>query len=322
MKKRHNGPRVPRYGAALLLLVLTAACSKHDSPAAQVVPKDTAFTATYETSTLPVSDRFRLQDTFHLKTSGIPEVSGLARATGTPGALYWGEQDSGNPSGLYLVDTLGRLLGTLYLDGVFNRDWEDIAAGPGPDKGKFYLYAGDIGDNFNFFPFITVYRLPAPKPAPGSWTDTLIHQFDVLNFVYPDGPHNAEAFIVDPLSLNIYVFTKESQAAIYVARYPQSTTQAGQLVKLGTIPVSTVTAADITADGTGIVVKNYDDSYYWSRQPGESIATALARQPLRLAYHKEPQGEAIVWDGTGKGFFTLSEKAGSGPQILYHYISK
>lgn len=327
MRKRTLPSSRPPFLAALLAIVLLAACGKKDSPAGPTTPtpdpqKDTVFTATYQTLSLPESLLFNLSDTFHLKTGSLPELSGLVRASDTGQDTYWGEEDSGNKSAIYLLDTLGRLLGTKYLPGVFNRDWEDIAAGPGPAKGSFYLYLGDIGDNLHIFPFITIYRFIAPSPQVSTWKDSLIGKFDALNFIYPDGPHDAEALMVDPLTRDIYVLTKESQAGLYVGRYPQNTTEAMRLVRLGTIPISTVTAADITADGRGILIKNYDAVYYWTRRTGESIAGCLRQAPARLAYHKEFQGEAIAWDAAGKSFFTISEKVGAAAQVLYHYVSR
>lgn len=316
-------------GAAFLCILLAvAACGRKDGPAATVSPDtipsapDTPFTAVYQTSGLPVSTLFQLSDTFHLKTDSLPEISGLIRASDMGSDAYWGEQDSGNKNAVYLLDTLGRLLGTKYLPGVFNRDWEDIAAGPGPGKGSFYIYLADIGDNLHIFPFITVYRFPAPTVKISTWKDSLIGSFDALNFIYPDGPHDAEALMVDPLTGDIYVITKESRAGVYVARYPQNTAEATRLTRLGTLPVGTVTAADISPDGKGILIKNYDDIYYWTRKTGESIAGCLQQTPSRLAYHKELQGEAIAWDAAGKSFFTVSEKVGSAVQVLYHYVSR
>jgi hypothetical protein len=43
------------------------------------------------------------------------------------------------------------------------RDCEDIAVGPGPVKGKSYVYDGDIGDNDSKRKYITVYRIEEKK---------------------------------------------------------------------------------------------------------------------------------------------------------------
>ncbi len=43
------------------------------------------------------------------------------------------------------------------------KDCEDVATGPGPIKGKNYIYLGDIGDNAEKRRYISVYRFEEPK---------------------------------------------------------------------------------------------------------------------------------------------------------------
>lgn len=297
------------------------ACGKKDKPLPEPLPKDTVFTASYLTSQLTESSQFYLSDTAWLKDDNLKELSGLVISSAPDEATLWGEEDSGNKNAIYLLDTLGNLVGTKYLSGVFDRDWEDMAAGPGPEPGKYYIYLGDIGDNLRIFPYITVYRFIEPTPDPAQWKDSTIDHFDVINLLYPDGSHNAEALIVDPWTKDIYIITKDTVAGLYVARYPQNIREATTMVKLGTLPISTVTAADITVDGKQILIKNYDNVFYWTRNQGESIAQCLQQQPQRLDYVKEYQGESIAWTKSGKGYYTISEKVGDHIPVLYHYIS-
>lgn len=284
--------------------------------------RDSTFTANYTLTGLQVSSSFYLADTAWLKDDSLRELSGLVRSSAKDGSTLWGEEDSGNKDAIYLLDDKGRRLGTKYLPGVLNRDWEDIAGGPGPAKGKYYLYLGDIGDNFAIFPFITIYRFVEPAPDPRAWKDDKIGSYDVINLMYPDGSHDAEALMVDPRTRNIYVVTKTNPAGVYVAPYPQDIHKATLLTKLGTLPLSTVTAADISADGSGVLIKNYDAVFYWQRRPGESISACLERQPQKLDYHREPQGEAIAWNTAGNGFYTISEKVGSTIPVLYGYVAR
>jgi hypothetical protein len=61
----------------------------------------------------------------------IVEASGLVASPDNPGVL-WTENDSGNPNTIFALDTAGHLLGTYFLDGVTNYDWEgnDILDAP------------------------------------------------------------------------------------------------------------------------------------------------------------------------------------------------
>ena len=66
-------------------------------------------------------------------------------------------------------------------------DWEDIAI-----DGKT-IYIGDIGDNAAVRPSIVVYRVTEPALTAKSVNAT------TFTLRYPDGPHDAEALMVDPL---------------------------------------------------------------------------------------------------------------------------
>ena len=69
----------------------------------------------------------------------IREASGIVASRKNSGVL-WTHNDSDNPNCLYALDNKGRHLGTYYITGITNRDWEDIALGPGPRDYQDYLY--------------------------------------------------------------------------------------------------------------------------------------------------------------------------------------
>ncbi len=98
----------------------------------------------------------------HLEDQSLQESSGLAASRRTPD-LFWTHNDSGDGPLVYAFDRAGRSRGTWRVSGASARDWEDIAAGPGPARGQTYLYAGDIGDNEREREFVVVYRFPEPQ---------------------------------------------------------------------------------------------------------------------------------------------------------------
>lgn len=306
---------------AMLFGTLCFGCAPEASPTPGIqtdsTAEDTVIHATYDVSTLPVSDLFKITHTQPLKADSLKEISGLAASSAVDNSSLWSEEDSGNKNAIYLLDSLGNLTGIKYLPGTLNLDWEDLSAGPGPDQGKHYLYIGDIGDNLKIRPFITIYRLEEPNLHTPQ--DTVVKDFDIINLVYPDGPHNAEAMMVDPATKFIYVITKDTAAGLYAAPYPQNASASTKLILLETLPISSVTAADISGDGNQILIKNYDDIFYWKKNAGETLINCLQRTPLRLHYKRELQGESIAWTHNGKGFFTLSEQVGAHIPILYHY---
>ena len=83
-------------------------------------------------------------------------------------------------------------------------------------------------------------------------------------------------------------------------------------------PPTQIVAADISADGDEIIMKDYDNIYYWPLK-GKAMEESLKEKPQVLKYTAEPQGEAIGFTRDGSGFFTLSEKISGEKSYLYFY---
>ncbi|MDD3098138.1 MAG: hypothetical protein PHU99_10510 [Candidatus Cloacimonetes bacterium] len=255
---------------------------------------------------------------FALDSQRIVEASGLARSLANPALLYT-HNDSGGENAIFAIDLHGRLKAKLCIEGVTNRDWEEIATGLDPITGTPHIYIGEIGDNGARYPSVAIYRVPEPSLIPG---DTLVvcSDYETLNIQYEDGARDAEAMFVDPKTGDIYIISKrEEQVGIYKVAYPQSTTAMNIAKKLGTMRMSWVTAADISANGKYILVKNYTSIRRFKVNRKKGIAQALSQKGKNMPYKLEPQGEAICFDAKGKGYFTLSEAAENTPQTLYYY---
>lgn len=295
----------------------TVACSKGSKgdEAAPVkdssgVIVDTTKTATYDLSLL---DRCVLfNETPQVSVTArqdYQELSGIAPSHRNPGLLYVHE-DSGNSNEVYVTAADGRNAGKLVLTGITNRDWEDIATGPGPEKDKSYIYVAEIGDNNSVWPGIFIYRFPEPDLSAANATTVInVTTVDKIELSYPGGPVNAESLLLDPLTKDLYIATKEQgRSTLYVARYPQSITSKTTLVALDKLPFDLLTAGDISPDGTEILVRNTGQIWYWKRQAGETIAAALLRKPQDAPYARnERQGEGLCFAVDGSGYFTDSE---------------
>jgi len=61
---------------------------------------------------------------------------------------------------IFLVRNDGTRKGTFLLEDAGNRDFEDIAAGPGPVENVNYLFVADIGDNLAMYTYKYIYRVP------------------------------------------------------------------------------------------------------------------------------------------------------------------
>lgn len=244
-----------------------------------------------------------------LARTDLLEMSGVAASRINPGILYI-HNDSGNPNQVYLTNANGDSEGTLTLTTVGNRDWEDIAVGPGPVTGKNYVYVGDIGDNDSKHSSVLIYRFPEPDLTDKTLPVTMnIDSLDIIELKYPDGPRNAETLMVDPLTKDIYIASKESNISkVYVARYPQSTQSATVMIPVVQLYMNKATAGDISADGSEILLRNNGQIWYWKLPAGTSISAGLLTAPQIAPYaNNEPQGEGICFAADNSGYYTDTE---------------
>ena len=140
----------------------------------------------------------------------LVESSGLAVSATHPGVL-WTHNDGGSVRQVLAVDRHGSTVATVTLAGIDPYDPEALAPGT-DDQGRPALFLGDLGDNRRSRPDVSVFRFREPTrladaTVPARW----------YRFTYPDGPHDAEALLVDADG-RIMVATKEiSGAALYQA---------------------------------------------------------------------------------------------------------
>src|SRR5687767_11357942 len=98
----------------------------------------------------------------NLENQSVKESSGIAASRRNNGVL-WTHNDSGDGPFIFAFDRQGKHRGVWRIAGAAALDWEDMAVGPGPTRGRSYLYIGDIGDNLKKRGQIIVYRVAEPK---------------------------------------------------------------------------------------------------------------------------------------------------------------
>lgn len=246
----------------------------------------------------------------------LNEASGLVSSSVHPYLLYT-HNDSGSSPEIYLIDTVGRYQGKIHLEGASNKDWEDIAMGPGPNSDISYVYVGDIGDNDARREKIHVYRFPEPSAL----AKEMQAKPEKFTLQYPDGARDAETMLVDPWSGDIFILSKRDTSNV-LYRAPAEKLGNGVVIleKVMKLPITMTVAGDISADGNQILIKNYWVIYYWERNADESIPEVLARKPVQLPYKPEPQGEAIGFSRDGNRYYTLSENRFRITPVLYQYL--
>lgn len=178
-------------------------------------------------------------------------------------------------------------------------DVEDLARGP-----DGALWVADIGDNETSRDTVAVIVVPADG-------EPRLHRL-----TYPDGPHDAEALLVDAAGRPVVVTKEIGTAGVYRTAeapdgvgptpmhrlggldLPASDTPGGPVGSFGS---QLVTGAAASADGRVVALRTYTDAWLF-RAPDGDPAMALTENgaPLRVPLPDEPQGEAIAFapDGT------------------------
>jgi len=254
-----------------------------------------------------------------IKEKSITESSGLAASRTTPGA-YWTHNDSGDGPFIYAFDTRGYSLGIFRVTGAQAIDWEDMAAGPGPDANKSYLYLGDIGDNNEARDEVVVYRVAEPaltaatrsftKARPGSTEPA-----EAIRLRYPDGKHDAEALLVHPATGNIYIVNKVPIAnpTVYEATAPFTSGKVTTMKRLGEIRVPSifggvVTGGSISPDGRRVALCDYFQGYEIVLPSSSTDFNDIWKQRMTgFDLGKREQGESITYRLDGKAFLATSE---------------
>ncbi len=291
------------------------------------------------------------QKAYKVKDKQLDEISGIAASRANPG-WYYVHNDSGGKGEVYVINTKGRLIGTIMLttlcsiggeDGesiaefwcasTKNRDWEDIAVGPGPEPGTNYLYVGEIGDNKAQYNNTYLYRtkeiadhwfleslkMSAKRTSEKSWKASP-SPVDTLAFIYADGPKDCETLMIDPANGDVYLVSKrEEKVGVYQIKAPLSTDSLNVAKRILSLDFPLAVGGDISPQRDKIIIKTYNKIYQWQIAPGQSIAEALSGPYENLPYKFEPQGEAICFSADGKSYLTISERAKKKPLYLYIY---
>ena len=273
----------------------------------------------------------------------LVEISGLAASRTNEGVL-WAHNDSGDTARVFAIGPRGEHLGTYTLADTEAIDWEDMAIGPGPEDDTDYLYLADIGDNQAQRATIVVYRVPEPEVRrDGTPTSAELTGVEQLTLRYPDGAHDAEIFLVDPSTGDMFIVTKELQLpASFVFRAPAfaepgiplTLEQVGQIdfkalpsrVEVPPDAPQLVrgvphlpTGGDVSPDGRLVAIRTYATVWVWVRQDDTPLWEAFSGVPCEAPAAIEQQGEAIAFHADGTGYTTVSEGAGAP---LNHFEAK
>lgn len=240
-----------------------------------------------------------------VQAAGLAESSGVAASRVQPGVFFTHDDDG--PPRLYAFDASGSVVGTFEVPDADNEDWEDIAAAPCPDKGDC-LYIGDIGDNNEDRPNITVYVVREPEAG-----DSKVKGVARYTAVFPDGPRDAEALLVQPCTGRIHLVTKAGDGLSTIYRMPfDPGRDAVSLEEVGKVQIEGPTAearrvsgGDWDIDGERLVLRTASQILEWNTDPDAPNAH-WSDAPRVIVGADERKGEAVAFDLDG-GLVTTSE---------------
>ncbi len=168
---------------------------------------------------------------------------------------------------------------------------------------------------------VRVHRFEEPEvpstPAADPKAAPVLHlRPDTIVLRYPDGAHDAEAMLVDPLGGDLLVITKDwtlkGRAGVYriggIAELADGTN--ATLESVGTVelaPGELVTGADVTRDGTVVALRSYGAVHLYRRVPGQPLWSAFDGAACAGPVPDERQGESIGFAADGGSYMTLSE---------------
>ncbi len=206
---------------------------------------------------------------FTIKDARITESSGLA--VDSTGNIYWTVNDSGDRGVAYGIGLDGEVQGSLN----FRAQPVDVEA---VAVHKDRLYVGDIGDNNGRRSFVRVFYFNNPR---ANGLTVTYHAFD---FRYPDGPHDAEALLVND-SGRLFIVTKGKDGAIYAAPRKPDRQGVNELKKVGAAP-SEVTDGTFLPGGDKVALLTYSSVSVIDASTYE----VLASSPIP----PQPQAESLT----------------------------
>jgi hypothetical protein len=235
-----------------------------------------------------------------IRDSRIAESSGLAAA----GSSLYTVNDGGSRLRVFVLDRTCRVRRTIEAP-LDPYDVEDLARTP---DGTLWL--ADTGDNSLARSTVALERIRPDGTA------------TLFRLTYPDGPHDAEALLVDR-SGRPYIVTKEPlSSGVYTPDGPLSAQRPTALRKVRTLtlgptgtaggPVGTasqvlVTGGAVSADGRLLVLRTYTDAYVWSAPDGDLEAALRSQSLRRLPLPATEQGEGIAVSPDGRSLLTSTE---------------
>ena len=276
----------------------------------------------------------------------LVETSGLAASWLNPGVL-WAHNDSGDSARVFAVGTNGAARGRFALDAIDAVDIEDVAVSLCPDAPDACVWLADTGDNTaaRTDAQLVVFAEPfvddvVADPLVDPLVEVAVTDARTIPFSYEGGAVDVEAMAVSADGTRVFLFEKidAARARVFalsapfvddgtmVARVVATLNSPGVAIQYGRM----ITAADLHTTGSRLLLRVYTGIFEYrfmgAHDGGADVEDAVAglgsltATQLVFGPLSERQGEALAYDASGRGLFSVSEDTNAAPgQMLHHF---
>ncbi|GAA2303989.1 hypothetical protein GCM10009853_071180 [Glycomyces scopariae] len=173
-----------------------------------------------------------------------------------------------------------------------------------------FLWIADIGDPNGDREQVSMTQVSTSNAA----------DFVMTRYIYPDGPQDAEAFLLLPDRSPLFIASKEGEAPLYKSDgLGQEEGTPLELAGTVTLPdgSGSVTGAAISADGAKVALRTSDSAFEWDVADGDAVASMTGAEP-RVTPLDDGGGD-IAYDAEGN-FITVAQTGDdAAPAVIMGY---
>lgn len=223
-------------------------------------------------------------------SSSLNEISAIEKTSHSD--VLWVIQDAGNNNHLYGLNLKGQIVKDIIVNNAKNTDWEDLTSDADGN-----IYIGDFGNNSKKRTQFTIYKVPQPDKASSSV------EAEQINFTLPKkmDSEDFESFFLH--NGMFYLFSKDhktcelvripNKPGHHVASYISKVKLKGKHVK--------VTSADISDDGTTVVLLNHDKLWKLTKYSADDFFSGTLED---FTFEHDTQKEGIYLISNNEVFIT------------------
>jgi hypothetical protein len=290
-------------------------------------------TVPVDAPTGPCPGVYQGPDELAVAEPSLREASGVAPSLRNPGVL-WLHNDSGDRARLFAIGTDGAALGQLAVPGPAAPDLEDVATAACPDGSGPCIWIADTGNNGLDRTDLALHAVPEPAvsaAAPLGMATAATAWRIPLSYGGLAIDSEALAVAADGNSFVLFEKVDDERARVFTATGPFADGAPVTLTLAGTVTSPGVaitygrmiTGAALHPSGTRLALRVYTGIFEYRGLAGgwPTALDAAERVTVTLGPLSERQGEAVGYDETGRGLWTISEDPdGAATQPLHHWL--